>query len=169
MKETLVKQDIKIEWEGHRSGESSPQLHVTEEPSDSPQSVITSKRHVRTITTAGHITESIAEIEAESSDSNAVSSNLQQAMRQHQHQHSDQDQNVYQDEQQQQQTQQQYVQISHANSTEEQQRDGNDQQQHVVYTTRNGQDGGVEVTDGVDSTITLTVKESPRYLSSLSI
>nr|XP_050848395.1 uncharacterized protein LOC127063101 isoform X1 [Vespula vulgaris] len=166
MKETLVKQDIKIEWEGHRSGESSPQLHVTEEPSDSPQSVITSKRHVRTITTAGHITESIAEIEAESSDSNAVSSNLQQAMHQHQHQHSDQDQHVYQDEQQQGQTQQQgqqqYVQISHANSTEEQQRDGNDQQ-HVVYTARNGQDGGVEVSDGADSTITLTVKESPRY------
>ncbi|XP_015175584.1 PREDICTED: transcriptional regulatory protein GAT1-like [Polistes dominula] len=166
MKETLVKQDIKIEWEGHHSGESSPQLHVTEEPSDSPQSVITSKRHVRTITTAGHITESIAEIEAESPDSNAVSSDLQQTMHQHQHQHSDQDQHGYQNEQQQQQTQQQgqqqYVQISHANNTEEQQRDGNDQQ-HVVYATRNGQDGSVEVSDSADSTITLTIKQSPRY------
>lgn len=173
-----MKQEIKIEWEEHRSDENSPQVQNTEEPSNSPQGVITSKRHVRTITTAGRITESIAEIEAESSEGNTVSSNMQQAMQQHRHQqqqqHSEQEQHGYQqEEEQRQQTQQahiqqqqrqarQYVQISHGNNVEEGHRDGSEQR-HVVYATSNGQEGGIEVSEAADST---TVKTSPRYETS---
>lgn len=176
MKETLVKQDIKIEWEEHHSGENSPQVQPTEEPSNSPQNVVTTKRHVRTITTAGRITESIAEIEAESVDTNNVSNNLQQAMQQHRQQqhHSEQDQHSYQqEEEQRQQTQvqiqqqgqsRQYVQISHTNNNEDRQRDGNEQR-HIVYTTSNGQEGGIEVAEAADST-TIAVKSSPRYETS---
>ncbi|KAK2575180.1 hypothetical protein KPH14_002578 [Odynerus spinipes] len=173
MKETLVKPEIKIEWEEHRSGESSPQMQPTEEPSDNQQSVITSKRHVRTITTAGHIAESTAEIEAESSDTNTVC-NLQQVMQQHrQQQHSDQDHHGYQhEEEQRQQTQQiqvqqqarQYVQISHTNNDEGRQRDGNEQR-HVVYATNHGQKDSMEVSEVADSTTVAghTIKASPRY------
>ncbi|XP_043283903.1 box A-binding factor-like isoform X2 [Venturia canescens] len=68
MKESLMKQEVKMEWEGRRPGDSSPQVPRTaeEQAGGSPQSVITTRRHVRTITTAGHITESIADAEPES-------------------------------------------------------------------------------------------------------
>lgn len=80
MKESLSKQEVKMEWEGRRPGDSSPQVPRTaeEQAGGSPQSVITTRRHVRTITTAGHITESIADAEPESPEPSPPS--VKQAM-----------------------------------------------------------------------------------------
>ncbi|XP_011332327.1 transcription factor GATA-6 isoform X2 [Ooceraea biroi] len=157
MKETLVKQEIKMEWEGHHADDSSPQVPGTEDQaSGSPQSVITTRRHVRTITTAGHITEGIAEVDPESPDSNSVAGSLHQGL----HQQRNEQQRNYQEEQQQaHQTQQHYVQIPHA-TTEDQQHSTD--QQRVVYANT-GQEVRVEVSESSDATITLTVKEPPRY------
>lgn len=159
MKETLVKQEIKMEWEDH--ADNSPQLANTEDQAvGSPQSVITTRRHVRTITTAGHITEGIAEVDPESPDSNTVAGNLQLHQQRNEQHEQAQQQRGYQEEQQQaHQTQQHYVQISHPGS-EDQQRPAD--QQHVVYASSNGQEVQVEVSETSDSTITLTVKEPPR-------
>ncbi|XP_012533351.1 box A-binding factor isoform X2 [Monomorium pharaonis] len=159
MKETLVKQEIKMEWDGHRAEDNSSQVPRTEDrTAGSPQSVITTRRHVRTITTAGHITEGIAEVDPESPDSNPVTGNLQ-GLQQRNEQH--EQQRNYQEEQQ--RTQQHYVQISHTGTAEDQQR--STEQQRVVYvTTTNGQEVQVEVSETPESTPTLTVtKEPPRY------
>ncbi|KAL0108421.1 hypothetical protein PUN28_015163 [Cardiocondyla obscurior] len=157
MKETLVKQEIKMEWDGHRADDNPSQIPVTEDQTTgSPQSVITTRRHVRTITTAGHITEGIAEVDPESPDSNSVVGGLHQGLQQRNEQH-EQARN-FQDEQQRTQAQQHYVQISHAGN-EDQQRSVD--QQRVVYAA--GQEVQVEVAEASDATITLTVKEPPRY------
>jgi len=160
MKETLVKQEIKREWEGHRVDDNS-QIPGTEDPTvESPQSVITTRRHVRTITTAGHITEGIAEVDPESPDSNSVTGSLHQGLQQRNEQHEQVQQRNFQEEQQRShQTQQHYVQISHTGN-EDQQRSTD--QQRVVYAT-SGQDVQVEVSETPEATITLTVtKEPPR-------
>lgn len=150
MKETLVKQEIKMEWEGHHADDSSPQVPGTEDQAvSSPQSVITTRRHVRTITTTGHITEGIED--PESPDSNSVTGNLHQR---NERQHDQAQQRNYQE------GQAHYVQISHPSAAEIQQR-GTDQQR-VVYATSNGQEVRVEVSESSDATITLTVKEPPR-------
>ncbi|XP_012220304.1 uncharacterized protein [Linepithema humile] len=163
MKETLVKQEIKMEWDGHHTNNNSPQVPGSEEQTtSSPQSVITTRRHVRTITTAGHITESIAEVEPESPDSNSVADNLHHGLHQQRNeQHEQAQQRNYQEEQQQaHQAQQHYVQISHPGA-EDQSRPAD--QQRVVYATSNGQEVQVEVSETSATTITLTVKEPPRY------
>lgn len=158
MKETLVKQEIKMEWEGHHTDDNSSQVPGTEDQTTgSPQSVITTRRHVRTITTAGHITEGIAEVDPESPDSNSVTGSLHQGLQQRNEQH---EQRNFQEEQQRtHQTQQHYVQIS-LTGTEDQQRSTD--QQRVVYATSSGQAVQVEVSETSEATITLTVKEPPR-------
>lgn len=158
MKETLIKQEIKMEWEGHHTDDNSSQVSGTEDQTaGSPQSVITTRRHVRTITTAGHITEGIAEVDPESPDSNSVTGSLHQGLQQRNEQH---EQRNFQEEQQRtHQTQQHYVQISHT-GTEDQQRSTD--QQRVVYATSSGQAVQVEVSETSEATITLTVKEPPR-------
>jgi len=162
MKETLVKQEIKMEWDGHHTDHNnSPQVPGGEEQTtSSPQSVITTRRHVRTITTAGHITEGIAEVEPESPDSVG---NLHHGLHPRNEQHEQAQQRNYQEEQQQQQQQQQqqhYVQISHPGAEPDQPRPAD--QQRVVYATSNGQEVQVEVSETSETTITLTVKEPPR-------
>jgi len=158
MKETLVKQEIKMEWEGHHADDGSPQIPGTEDQaSGSPQSVITTRRHVRTITTTGHITEGIAEVDPESPDSNSVARNLHHQSQNllHQQRNEQHEQPRAYQEGQARQTQQHYVQIPHA---AEDQRSAD--QQRVVYA--NGQEVRVEVSENSEATITLTVKEPPR-------
>lgn len=151
MEERIIKQEIKIEWDNHHA--SSPQVTGTEDQTaGSPQSVITTRRHVRTITTAGHITEGIAEVDPESPDSNSVTGNLHQGLHQQRNeQHEQAPQQTHQ------QTQQHYVQISHPGAENQQQ----SADQRVVYATSNGQEVQVEVTETSEA-ITLTVKEPPR-------
>lgn len=159
MKETAVKQEIKIEWEGH-ADDNSPHVHGAEDQvTGSPQSVITTRKHVRTITTAGHIEDS-SEIGPESPDSNSITGNLHQGLHQRCSEHHEQaQQRGYQEEQQQtHQTQGHYVQIPHP-GVDDQQRATD--QQRVLYATSNGQ-VQVEVSETQDATITLTVKEPPR-------
>ncbi|XP_077265483.1 uncharacterized protein LOC143899229 isoform X2 [Temnothorax americanus] len=162
MKETLVKQEIKMEWDGHRADDNSSQVPGTEDQTaGSPQSVITTRRHVRTITTTGHITEGIAEVDPESPDSNSVTGSLHQGLQQQRNEQREQAQqrNFQEEQQRTHQTQQHYVQISHT-SNEDQQRSTD--QQRVVYAT-SGQEVQVEVSEVSSEAITLTVKEPPRY------
>lgn len=155
MKETLVKQEIKMEWESQHADDSSPQVPATEDQTaPSPQSVITTRKHVRTITTAGHITEGIAEVDPESPDSNSITENLHQQRNERQHEQAQQ--RNYQEEHA---HQARYVQISHAGAVEVQQRAD---QQRVVYGTSNGSEIQVEVSENSGGTIALTVKEPPR-------
>ncbi|XP_011864789.1 PREDICTED: uncharacterized protein LOC105560351 isoform X2 [Vollenhovia emeryi] len=166
MKETLIKQEIKMEWDGHHADDNSSQVPRTEDQTatESPQSVITTRRHVRTITTTGHITEGIAEVDPESPDSNSVTGSLHQGFQQRNEQHEQAQQRNFQEEQQRtHQAQQHYVQISHTGN-EDQHRSTD--QQRVVYTT--GQEVQVEVSDSSEATITLTVKEPPRYETATS-
>ncbi|XP_017789550.1 PREDICTED: uncharacterized protein LOC108571900 [Habropoda laboriosa] len=177
MKETLTKQEVKREWEENRGDEGSPRVITADEPSvESPRTVITARRHVRTITTAGHITETIAE--PDSPDANAMSShpaNIQLQSQQHHHPHHHQsvDQQsrprAYQDDRQHQQqqpdqgckqTSQHFVQISQTEADIQQQHRSNEQR--VVYLTSNGQELQMEVTETVDPS-TLTIKETARY------
>lgn len=154
MKETL-KKEMKMEWDSHRTDNNSPHVsgqedHTHTQTTGSPQSVITSRKPVRTITTTGHITEGIAEIDPESPDSNSVTGNLSQGLHQQRNeQHEQIQQRGYQEEQQ------HYVQISHPD-IENSRRSA---EQHV-YATANGQ-VQVEVSDASNTTITLTVKEEP--------
>ncbi|XP_032672460.1 uncharacterized protein LOC116844675 isoform X4 [Odontomachus brunneus] len=157
MKETAVKHEIKIEWESH-ADDNSPHVHGAEDQvTGSPQSVITTRKHVRTITTAGHIEDS-SEIGPESPDSNSITGNLHQGLHQRNNEQHEQ-QRGYQEEQTH-QTQGHYVQIPHAGVVDDQQRATD--QQRVLYATSNGQ-VQVEVSETQDATITLTVKEPPRY------
>lgn len=155
MEERTIKQEIKIEWDNHHASENSPQVTGTDDQTaGSPQSVITTRRHVRTITTAGHITEGIAEVDPESPDSNSVTGNLHQGL----HQQRNEQQHEQQAPQQtHQQTQQHYVQISHPGAEDQQQ----SADQRVVYATSNGHEVQLEVTETSEA-ITLTVKEPPR-------
>lgn len=155
MKETLVKQEIKMEWESQHADDSSPQVPVTEDQTaSSPQSVITTRKHVRTITTTGHITEGIAEVDPESPDSNSITENLHQQRNERQHEQTQQ--RNYQEEHA---HQAHYVQISHPGAIEIQQRAD---QQRLVYGTSNGPEIQVEVSENSGGTIALTVKEPPR-------
>ncbi|XP_076548183.1 uncharacterized protein LOC117607043 isoform X4 [Osmia lignaria lignaria] len=158
MKETLVKQEIKREWENDRAEESSPRMMANEEQptSESPRSVITSRRHVRTITTTGHITETVPESEPNSPDGNLQLQSQRARSR------------GYQEELQQdpgcKQTVQHYVQISQqdvdAQSRQQQQQRSNEQR--VVYLTSNGQEVvQVEVPENVDPNA--SAKEVARY------
>lgn len=180
MKETLVKQEIKQEWEDGQPEEGSPRVTANDEQSaEPPRTVITARRHVRTITTAGHITETVAEPDPASPDASGIPSNLQLSPQQHhQHQHRQQFQqqttveqqprqsrsrNFHEDEQQEsgtQQASQDYLQISQSD-VEIQQQPHRPGEQRVVYLTSNGQEVQVEVPDTVDPA-TLAVKESAR-------
>lgn len=150
-----MKQEIKREWENDRTEESSPRMIANEEQptSESPRSVITSRRHVRTITTTGHITETVPESEPNSPEGNLQLQSQRARSR------------GYQEELQQdpgcKQTAQHYVQISQqdvdAQSRQQQQQRTNEQR--VVYLTSNGQEVvQVEVPENVDP----NAKEVPR-------
>ncbi|XP_076398437.1 uncharacterized protein LOC100875315 isoform X4 [Megachile rotundata] len=153
MKETLVKQEIKREWENDRIEEGSPRMTSTEErsTSESPRSVITSRRHVRTITTAGQITETVSESEPNSPDA----SNLPRA-RSH----------GYQEEPQRdhgcEQPSQRFVQISQQDAdVQSRQQQHRPNEQRVLYLTPNGQEVH-EVSETVDPNATPT-NETTRY------
>ena len=166
MKETLTKQEIKREWEENSVDEGSPRMAMVatnpdEQSVESPRTVITARRHVRTITTAGHITEMVVDPEPDSPD------NLQ-SQRQQQHHRSMDEQGqqtrsrTFQEEQQQdqacKQNSQTYVQISHTEAEIQQQ--DRSREQRIVYLTSNGQEVRV-VAEAVDPS-TLTVKETVR-------
>lgn len=173
MKETPVKQELKMDWENRRPEENSPQIPRTAEEhacGNSP-SVITARRHVRTITTTGHI-ETVVEPEPGSPESNSSSlQHHQQHVIHHQHhrdtttqqqQHEQQQQRRYQEDSQQQQ-QHHYTPISQSNSPDDQHRSNNNEHHHVVYTTTTNSNNNVTVTaEGNEQTMSLVVKESPR-------
>ena len=191
MKEDLQKQEVKLEWENnHRAAEGTSPHHIStamddqqqqqqqqqqqrQPPAESPRSVITSRRHVRTITAAGHITETLAEHEP-SSPENGEQIPQQQQQQQQQHHHIVQQRNIKQesqdappppyteDQHQQQQPQQYHIHIQHQHSPEGQQRVGENKHQHVIYATANGQEIQVAAADGAESTIAMTVEEPPR-------
>ncbi|XP_078040093.1 uncharacterized protein LOC144471680 isoform X2 [Augochlora pura] len=188
MKETLVKREIKHEWEESQIDEGSSRMTGTgsvtaasmdeqRQAMESPRTVITARRHVRTITTAGHITENVPEPEPEPGPESpdaaaAMSGSLQQHQAHHRHQlqqqsleqHRQSQSRSYRDgDQQDPGNQQHYVQIE----TDVQQQ----QQQHhhhrageprVVYVATNGQELKIEVPETLEHT-TLTVKEQARY------
>ncbi|XP_026667234.1 box A-binding factor-like isoform X2 [Ceratina calcarata] len=162
MKETLPKQDMKREWEENRGEESSPRMIKTEEQSvESSRTVITSRRHVRTITTTGHITEAVAEPEPDSPDSKAISVGLQLESQQEQ---SDQQSRAraYQEESQQDQgckeLSPQFVHISQADADIQQQQHRSGE--HIVYIT-----GQIQVEEPKNVDPGLIVKET-RYETS---
>lgn len=164
MKETLTKQEIKREWEENSVDEGSPRMAMVatnpdEQSVESPRTVITARRHVRTITTAGHITETVVDPEPDSPD------NLQSQRQQQHHRSMDEQQTrsrTFQEEQQQdqacKQNSQTYVQISHTEAEIQQQ--DRSREQRIVYLTSNGQEVRV-VAEAVDPS-TLTVKETVR-------
>ncbi|KZC05081.1 GATA-binding factor A [Dufourea novaeangliae] len=188
MNESLVKREIKREWEDTRVEEDSDRTTGSasgtrtsieeHQPVENSRTVITARRHVRTITTAGHITENVHETEPEtgsnSPDANSMPDDLQ-IQPHHRHlqqqsvdqQHCQSQPRHYQEENQRDQgnhqASQHFVQISRATTDVQQQhqhRPG--EQQRVVYVTSNGQEVKVEVPETVDSA-TLSVKESTRY------
>ncbi|PBC28653.1 GATA-binding factor A [Apis cerana cerana] len=172
MKETLTKQEIKREWEENNVDEGSPRMPMVgtnpdEQSIESPRTVITARRHVRTITTAGHITETVVDPEPDSPD------NLQSQRQQQHHRSMDEHgqqtrSRTFQEEQQQdqacKQNSQSYVQISHTEAEIQQQ--DRSREQRIVYLTSNGQEVRV-VAEAVDPS-TLTVKETVRYETSES-
>ena len=156
MKESLSKQDIKLEWEERRtSGNSSPQVSRVpeEQTSASPRSVITTRRHMRTITTTGHITETIANQEPDSPESN--STNMQQVIQQQQMnvKNEGSDQQRYQEEIQ---HHPDHVPISPSGSPDQQQQHVGDQH-HVIFAISNGQELPVEAAEATEA-----IKEPPR-------
>lgn len=124
---------------------------------DNARTVITSRRHVRTITTTGHITETVAEPEPDTPDPKAISVGLQLESQQQQQSDPQSRARAYQEEPQQDQgckeLSPQFVHISQADADiQQQQRSG----EQIVYIAGEIQ---VEVPKNVDG---LTVKET-RY------
>lgn len=167
MKDNLPKQEIKIEWDCQRVGASPLQLpRSSEDQAASPRSVIT-QRHVRTITTAGHITETIAEAEPESPTRSPISGGLQQVLQhrakepihnpryrtpdsQHQYievPHYGSPENKSNDHTR---THEQYIQVSH---------NGASVHHNVIYTSSENKD---TVENSGEPTIAVTIKEPPR-------
>lgn len=163
MKENLVKPDVKIEWEGHHPEETSPQVPRTaeEQANGSPQSVITTRRHVRTITTTGHITETLAD-DPESPIPSPEDKNRKILQQHIVHDTQQEHQDVhYQEQQHQQQHQQQhYIHLPPVDSPGE--RSVEQQQHQVVFTTANGEELQVESHNADEQAIELAVKDQPR-------
>ncbi|XP_051161060.1 box A-binding factor-like isoform X3 [Leptopilina boulardi] len=161
MKETLAKQDIKLEWEDRRlSGNSSspPVTRMTDDQTtESPQSVITTRRYTRTITATGHITETLTNHTPDSPES-SNSNNVQQVI-QHQQIHvkdenSDHRQRYHQEEIQ---HRPEHVPISPHGSPNQQQ--VTDQHQPpVIFTISGGTELQVEPAETSEPR-----KEPPRY------
>ncbi|XP_034939689.1 box A-binding factor-like isoform X3 [Chelonus insularis] len=151
MKENIIKQEIKTDWETHQPEESSPQVARTAEEQtngESPQSVITTRRHVRTITTTGHITETIPEDSESPASSPEEKNKLMQHVVQESHQ-TQQEQN-YQDHQQ----------FIHLHSEEGSRDQSNNQQ--IVYTPNNGEEMQVD-TSNEGQAITLAIKDQTKH------
>ncbi|KAK0180444.1 hypothetical protein PV327_006085 [Microctonus hyperodae] len=171
MKENLVKQEIKAEWEGRHPEATSPQVPrtVDEQAGDSSQSVITTRRHVRTITTTGHITETLAddpESPAECANENSPKISHQVEEKNNQ----ENQQVVYQDQQQrqQQQSQEHFIHLTQEESPGDQ-RNIDPQHHPVVYTTSNGEE--LHQVDGQNSegqVIALALKDQSRFQNSPS-
>ncbi|XP_032456107.1 putative mediator of RNA polymerase II transcription subunit 12 isoform X5 [Nasonia vitripennis] len=170
MKENLQKQDVKLEWENHQQEEGSPHQEPQQQsPVESPRSVITSRRHVRTITATG-----IIETRVESAPNSPENgqTDLQQQQQQHiVQQQQQQSRSIKQENQEppppytEEPHQQQYrIQMSHEHSPDDQQRVVEQkQQQHVIYATSNGQEMQVDGAETTEGTITLNVEERTRY------
>ncbi|KAK0171627.1 hypothetical protein PV328_005058 [Microctonus aethiopoides] len=181
MKENLVKQEIKGEWEGRHPEATSPQVPrtVDEQAGDSLQSVITTRRHVRTITTTGHITETLADdpespTECANENSPKISHQVEEKNNQENQQVVYQDQQQRQQQQQQQQQQHQQQPQEHFLHLPQEESPGDqrniDPQHHpVVYTTSNGEE--LHQVDGQNSegqVIALALKDQSRFQNSPS-
>nr|XP_033330416.1 uncharacterized protein LOC117222686 isoform X2 [Megalopta genalis]XP_033330417.1 uncharacterized protein LOC117222686 isoform X2 [Megalopta genalis] len=189
MKESLIKREIEHEWEESRVDEGSSRMtgsgNVTaasieeqRQAMESPRTVITARRHVRTITTAGHITENVPEPEPEpgpdSPDAAAMSGSLQHQAHHRHHQLQQQSleqqhrqSRSYRDgDQQDPGNQQHFAQIVRSEADVQQQQQQHQHhragEQRVVYLTSNGQELKVEVPDTLEHAA-LSVKESARY------
>ncbi|XP_011296853.1 uncharacterized protein [Fopius arisanus] len=152
MKENLMKQDMKIDWEGNRPEEGSPVVPRTaeEQAVESPQSVITTRRHVRTITTTGHITETIAEGEPHSPvPSPSEKSNSMQMVPE-----------GHQGHQNREGFQEQHSQFIHINQESPGEQRSIDQHQ-VIYN--NGDELQVENREAEGQALGITIKDQARY------
>ncbi|XP_015111851.1 uncharacterized protein LOC107037688 isoform X2 [Diachasma alloeum] len=152
MKENMMKQEMKIEWEGNHPEEGSPVVPRTaeEQAVESPQSVITARRHVRTITTTGHITETIAEGEPDSpvpSPPEKQNSNMQVVPVAHQ------EQEAYQEQQS------QYIHVGQGSPGEQR----SIEQHQVIYNTSNSEELQVENQEAEGQAIGLAIKDQTRY------
>ncbi|XP_074110419.1 uncharacterized protein LOC141534759 isoform X2 [Cotesia typhae] len=169
MKENSLKQETKVDWEARHPEETSPQIPRTaeEQAGGSPVSapiVTTMRRHVRTITTTGHITETIAEDSepspvsspgenknnnnnnSSSNNNNINSSNKLLQGQGVEHPHAEQSSHY---------AEQSYIHLPADN-------DSPDSNQQVVYTS-NGEELQVETQNSEGHAITLSLKEPPKY------
>ncbi|XP_011497140.1 PREDICTED: box A-binding factor-like [Ceratosolen solmsi marchali] len=179
MKENLQTHDVKLEWDSHRIEENSShqmsrsqidqhqqaqQQHMS---MNNPRSVITSRRHVRTITTTGQITECVAN--SESTSPETVQTEMHHIIHQ-QHSQSHPTRTIKQESQEPpaySEKHQYNIRISHEQSPEDQQRVIEHQhpkhQQHIIFTSTNSHEMQIEESESVESTITMTVEEPTRY------
>lgn len=170
MKETLAKQDIKLEWEDRRlSGNSSSSPPITrmneDQTTGSPQSVITTRRYTRTITATGHITETLATNHGpDSPESNSNNNVVQQVHQQIHVKDESSDRQRYHHQEEMQQHRPEHVPISPHGSPNHQQQQVADQHQQqqqqppVIFTISNGPELQVEPAENTEAR-----KEPPRY------
>ncbi|XP_014294972.1 uncharacterized protein LOC103569035 isoform X3 [Microplitis demolitor] len=162
MKENSLKQETKNDWEARHPEETSPQIPRTAEeqagagsPVNGPTIVTTTRRHVRTITTTGHITETIAE-DSEPSPVSSPGENktnhkiIHQQQQTADHQHNEQTSH-YQE--------QSYIHLPADNNSTD-----SNQHQQVVYSN-NGDELQVETQNSDGHPITLSLKEPPKYIT----
>jgi hypothetical protein len=180
MKDNLQKRNEKLEWDSHRIEENSShqivtrsqindqqQHHQQQMSINNPRSVITSRRHIRTITTAGQITESITDSEPTSPE--IVQTEMHNIVHQ-EHSHGQQLRIIKQEnlEPPAYTEKHQYnIRISHEHSPDGQHRvidnqQLKQQQQHVIFATTNSQEIEIEESEAVESTITMAVEEPSR-------
>lgn len=169
MKETLAKQDIKLEWEDRRlSGNSSSSPPITrmneDQTTGSPQSVITTRRYTRTITATGHITETLATNHGpDSPESNSNNNVVQQVHQQIHVKDESSDRQRYHHQEEMQQHRPEHVPISPHGSPNHQQQQVADQHQQqqqqppVIFTISNGPELQVEPAENTEAR-----KEPPR-------
>lgn len=172
MKETLTKQEIKREWEENSVDEGSPRMAMVatnpdEQSVESPRTVITARRHVRTITTAGHIprrwlirNQTHPIISNRSGNSSIIDRWMNKDSKLDRARFKKSNSKIKHVNK----NSQTYVQISHTEAEIQQQ--DRSREQRIVYLTSNGQEVRV-VAEAVDPS-TLTVKETVRYETSES-
>lgn len=164
MKETLSKQDIKLEWEDRRlsANSSSPpisRMTAEDQTTGSPQSVITTRRYTRTITATGHITETLTNHPPDSPESN--SNSVQQVIQQQQQQQihvKDENSDRQRYHQEEMQHRPEHVPISPHGSPNQQQV-GDQHQPPVIFTISGGQELQVEPAETSEPR-----KEPPRWV-----
>ncbi|KAJ8686148.1 hypothetical protein QAD02_021942 [Eretmocerus hayati] len=138
---------------------------------NNPPSVITSRRHVRTITTTGHITETLVDSELDSPMASEVDISHQEVQNhQHDPRHVKHDGQgtpvpyVAEQQQQQQQSSQYHVHTSQQQSPDDQQRlvEQQQKQHHIIYATSNGRDARLDGSKA-EASIAMSADGSPRF------